>query len=150
MTKPILLLDVDGVLSVIDKTAPQRQVRLRGNSFYPIKNSRPFMLLVWRLFEVHWMTAWKAHANRIAEWAGLPERPVLLGKWGEGFEDWKAHAVSKFNTVGRRVAWIEDGIGTEAKTIVAERGWAYFHCDSFVGVTDEHIEGLTEFAKRKS
>lgn len=146
MTKPILLLDVDGVLSVIDNTAPERQVRLGTHSFYPIKNSRPLMRLAWKLFDVHWMTAWRKHANRIAEWAGLPARPVLLGDWGKGFSDWKAHAVSKFNTVGRRAAWIEDGLSPEAKAIVAERGWTYLHCDPFVGVTAEHLKQLKEFA----
>jgi hypothetical protein len=147
--KPVLLLDVDGVLNVIDRTCKEREVRFEwapgmGISFYPISTTRRLMELAWSRFDVYWLTAWRKGANMIANWAGLPDRPVLVAYEGD---DWKATAVKAvMHTWGGHVAWIEDGISPEAKAIVAEKGWKYFHCDSFVGATEEHLKALEEFA----
>lgn len=147
--KPILLLDVDGVLNVIDKTCAKRRVPLEYGpgqimSFYPIKTTRRLMKLAWRRFDVRWLTAWRKGANLIARWAGLEERPVLIAY---SSDDWKAEAVRQtLMSWEGRLAWIEDGISPEAKAIVASKGWTYFHCDPFVGATEEDLKRLAEFA----
>jgi hypothetical protein len=148
--KPILLLDVDGVLNVPGPKAG-REVRLEWSpgefiSFFPVKNTRELLGLTWNRFEVYWLTCWREMANAIARWADLEERPVIDGPmFGDG--DWKAKAASQVLASWKgRVAWLEDGISEEARTLVAARGWTYFHTDSFVGVTDEHLKNLRAFA----
>lgn len=159
MSKPTLLLDVDGVMNVIDSTCPSRKVTLSFKpgetstpgltsiSFFPVSNAPKLLKLAWELFDVTWLTAWLGEANAIARWAGLEERPFLDGRSGCGSSDWKFNAVSKARNLPKRVAWIEDGISPEAKELVARRGWLYLHCEPFVGVTDEHLVQLERFAR---
>lgn len=83
----------------------------------------------------------------IARWAGLEDRPVIMDCGGSAGSDWKAVAVEiTLKSWKGRVAWIEDGISDAAHAIVAAKGWTYFHCDPFVGVTNEHLKGLEDFA----
>lgn len=151
MGKPILLLDVDGVLNVIGPDCKKREVRLQLKedlpiSFYPTALAKPLMELAWKRFDVFWMTAWGAGANSIARWAGLEERPVI---WGRTGNDWKATAAEKaLGSWEGPVAWIEDGISPEAKELVAAKGWTYFHTNGFIGATEAHLKGLEEFADR--
>jgi len=151
MKKPILLLDVDGVLNVVGRGCEPREVRLEWgpgqfHSFYPTMNSKLLLKLAWSRFDVRWLTAWRKGANMIARWAGLEERPVIMDSPLVSV-DWKATAAERaLKSWKGRVAWIEDGISDEAKTLVARKGWTYFHCDPFVGVTEEHLKGLEEFA----
>lgn len=150
--KPILLLDVDGVLNVVGRGCKPREVRFEWRPgdfhyFYPTKNSRRLLKLAWKRFDVRWLTAWRKGANMIARWAGLEDRPVIMDCGGSAGSDWKAVAVEiTLKSWKGRVAWIEDGISDAAHAIVAAKGWTYFHCDPFVGVTNEHLKGLEDFA----
>lgn len=74
MTRPVLLLDVDGVLNIVGPDYHERMVRLPGDGhpFYPTPHVLPFMRWAWARFEVVWNTAWRGSANQIADWAGLP------------------------------------------------------------------------------
>lgn len=149
MKKPILLLDVDGVLNVVGRDCKSREVRFEwcpGSfmSFYPTKNAKPLLELAWRLFDVRWLTTWGKGANLIARWAGLKEKRAIVDRGGL---DWKVAAVARVSKSWKGpIAWIEDGISPEAKAIVAARGWSYFHCDPFVGVTEAHLKDLEAFA----
>lgn len=148
--KPVLLLDVDGVLNVIDKTCENREVRFERAPgiflpFYPTKNAKTLLELAWSSFDVYWLTAWRNGAHLISRWAGLEDRPVLYANEGD---DWKVTAIKNVMSEleSRKVAWIEDGISAEAKVLVAEKGWTYFHTDPFVGVTEEDLKALKAFA----
>lgn len=153
--KPILLLDVDGVLNVPPKKLRARTTRIpvevRGKVFrlqwWPNKRTLRFMRMAWDLFDVRWLTAWREGANAIAKHYGLPERRVIRDIGGDS---WKANSARAALRDWRGpVAWIEDGLDETAKALVAERGWTYFHCDPFVGVTGQHMEELREFAATK-
>lgn len=151
--KPILLLDVDGVLNVPPRKRPTRwtylPVEVRGKVFNlqwrPNKWTLRFMKMAWNLFDVRWLTAWRDGANAIAKHYGLDARQVIPDIGGES---WKASsAASALRDWNGRVAWIEDGIDDTAKALVKERGWAYFHCHPFVGVTGEHMKAIRSFAR---
>ncbi len=144
--KPILLLDVDGVLCVPRKRPTKRPIRLewapgRMISFWPTPRTKRFMQMAWDLFDVRWLTAWGKGANMIATYYGLNERQAI--KYGDSKA---ASARSALRDSRSRVAWIEDGIDDPAKEIVSEMGWSYFHCEPFVGVTGEHMKALRAFA----
>lgn len=151
MTKPILLLDVDGVFNVIGKKMAPRKiyipVQIRGDTFqkqfFPVPLTRPVLGWAWRNFEIYWLTAWREMANGIALWAGLPEAPVLVDpfarieklrqkadqmKTKEGRAeaycriDWKAEAVKeRFRHERRKILWLEDGISGDAHRWVEGR-----------------------------
>jgi hypothetical protein len=150
--KPILLLDVDGVLNVLPRKRPVRArripVEIRGQTFhlqfFPNKRTLRFLRMTWENFDVRWLTAWRDGANAIARYYGLPERRVIRDVGGES---WKARsAASALRDWKGPVAWIEDGVDDAAKALIVERGWRYFHCDPFVGVTGQHMKDLRCFA----
>lgn len=176
MKKPVLLLDVDGVLNVIDRKGFCRKrkivlfVTIRGelfpHSFYPKPLTLPFLRWAWRHFDVHWLTAWRQTANSIADWAGLPQVPSLVEDpkkmkrlykraarakdkakaWGA--IDWKIEVVKDwFSRSKRTILWIEDGISEEAHEWIGRRpSVRYFGTNSFVGVTRKHIAEMSKFA----
>lgn len=163
--KPILLLDVDGVLNIIGPGCKKREVRLvKEPALYPMPFVLPFMKWAWRSFDVVWCTAWREGANEIADWAGLPRRPAVVetagyfrnlkrrfkdpAQWQEKQRDWKVSGAKKI--VGRkrrRVLWIEDGISLEAHEWVRTRpDTHYVATDSFEGVTPSHARILAKLA----
>lgn len=146
--KPILLLDVDGVLNVPPQKR-KRGIRFTLDSgykihFYPNRRTARFMKMVWKLFDVRWCTAWGLDANVIAKHYGLDPKRSIKDQGGDG---WKAKgADSMLRDWKGPVAWIEDGVDAHAAALMSVRGWKYFHCESFVGVTGEHMKQLREFA----
>lgn len=145
--KPILLLDVDGVLNVPRKKRTQRPIRLqwapgRFISFWPTQRTARFMRMAWELFDVRWLTAWGKGANMIARRYRLSERPAIK------YADSKAIAArSALRDWKGCVAWIEDGLSDTDKEIVTNMGWAYFHCEPFTGVTGDHMRLLRGFSE---
>lgn len=147
--KPVLLLDVDGVLNVPPQKA-KRGIRLTIRdglqvSFWPNRRTYRFMKMVWDLFDVRWCTAWGREANAIAKYYNLNERRAIPDRGGDG---WKARgAASMLRDFKGPVAWIEDGVDGHAAALMSVKGWKYFHCEPFVGVTGEHMKALREFAQ---
>lgn len=168
-TRPVMLLDVDGVLNVPGPDHAARDVRLTEGPHAWILSPKPitlpFLKWAWKHFSVHWLTAWHGSANLIAEWAGLARAPVVgdirehrrlvdsepVGGSGNQWRtwDWKFEAVKR--RFGRRrgaVVWIEDGIAPEAEEWVKARpNFRYFGTDSFTGVTPDHVRGIAAFAR---
>lgn len=153
MTKPILLLDVDGVINVPRKrytrptyvfpTIGDRTFRLR---YWPTSRSVRFMIFVWEHFDVRWLTAWGKSADVIAQRYGLAKRPAIdYRKRSKA-----AGAAAALRDFKGPVFWIEDGIDDEAKALVKAKGWTYLHCDPFVGVTGAHMRTLRDFVKASS
>jgi len=154
MDKPILFLDVDGVLNVFSRDMKQREVLLQepgGHShhLYPTKFTKPFMRWAWSTFDVQWCTAWRLDGNLIAKWAGLPDRPdatiCLSGK----MMDWKLEGVQNF-LAGRTpvCVWIEDGIGQEAESWTEKQpNFLYIHTNPKHGVRRKHVLFLMDILK---
>lgn len=152
MKKPILLLDVDGVLNVPRKRPTLRPIKVcptyNGKtfrlSFWPTNRTARFMRMAWDLFDVRWLTCWGKGGDVIAKRYGLSERPEI--RWRPHGSKGAGAAAALRDWTGR-VAWIEDGISDQEKVLVASKGWSYFHCDPFVGVTGEHMKALRAFAR---
>lgn len=153
--KPVLLLDVDGVLNVSgpDMSKPGRFVRLKpdGRPFHPTPYVKPFLRWAWRHLEVVWCTTWRDTANQIADWAGLPrarvvQKPKRFKQDGE--HDWKAEgAQALLGRAPRFVFWIEDGILSGGHAWVSKRPHTYYlAADSFEGVTPSHAKLITQLA----
>jgi hypothetical protein len=159
--RPVLLLDVDGVLNVVGPDYRERLVRMaNGHPFHPTPYVLPFLEWAWKTFDVVWTTAWRESANEIADWARLPRVPALkegptqkrremrlarlrhpdAKKWLAVRGDWKVDGAREL--LCRRpcpVFWLEDGLSEEGHRWVASRPrtW-YLATDSFEGVTPAH------------
>jgi len=137
--KPILFLDVDGVLNAFPRGYEKRRVQLDyGHVLHFTKYTKPFMRWAWSEFEVCWCTAWGERANLIADWASLPRKKCIVDIRVPG-EDWKLKGVRQY-LKGKRgpAVWIEDGIGEEAEAWARKRGIIYVETGPRLGVTKGH------------
>src|SRR5690349_5469444 len=122
--KPLLLLDVDGVL--IPYAAPEQPA---GFEQHPLLDE-----LVWLAprhgawlrplldrFELVWATGWEHDANRlIAPILGLPELPVIEFPRGADGRFFKLPTIMRF-AAGRPMVWIDDELTSAAHAWAAGR-----------------------------
>lgn len=159
--RPVLLLDVDGVLNVTGPDIADRTVKLKPDDhpFHPTPFVKKFLPWAWSRFRVIWCTAWMDSANKIARWAGLPEVQALRAlnyerrlmtlsglkdpkKWLQQHGDWKLDAAKKVVSSGETIFWMEDGITELAQKWLERRRGYYLATDSFEGVTRSHVRIL--------
>lgn len=81
--KPILLLDIDGVINCFDRTIPlefYHQMLTWNNQLHwcslPIGMMKKIQELD-NVFEIHWCTAWEKNANNLARIVGISEKPFI-------------------------------------------------------------------------
>lgn len=135
-SRPVLLLDVDGVINAIsnnpdrtlwpDELWRRHQVTdLEGNT-WPILAGQPvldYLSAVHEqgLAEVRWHTTWRANAKlRLAPVLGLPDWPVaesptwLLTQRDQAGRWWKTATARRVVQIeGRRLIWLDDAIAFE-------------------------------------
>jgi hypothetical protein len=106
------------------------------------------MRWAWTVFDVYWCTAWGEQANRIADWAKLPQRPCVADVRSSNAE-WKLDGVKAFMKGKRGAAlWVEDGIGPVADAWVGKKqNFFYIHTNFRVGVTRNHAACLADALK---
>lgn len=158
MTTPIWLLDVDGVINAVSRTAPAtwddwERLQARG---YPILYSRTVVDTVARihregLAEVRWLTTWASHALPLAMSLGITEEFVVAGAppHREPVAWWKlpvARAVHEREA--RPVVWTDDDIAYSREA----QEWAAARSDVLalaprteLGLTREHLAEITAF-----
>ena len=115
MTRPILAVDVDGVISLFGFDEPpdasQARFELVDGTVHCISLAAGKRLL--RLaehFELIWATGWEDKANYyLPEWLGLEELPHLSfdGAARFGTAHWKLGPLEAYCS-GRAMAWIDD------------------------------------------
>lgn len=168
MTRPLLLLDVDGPLNPWQANPNRRPEgytthRLRPEGW---KNQRKRPLRVWLKpshgqalldlpFELVWCTTWKHEANTmIGPVLGLPELPVIT------FDpDWhlptradgtyfKTHDLVRW-AAGRPFAWVDDEISDFDREYVTEHHGApalLHHVSPRLGLLDDDFKALAAWA----
>ena len=120
--KPLVLLDVDGVINDLGALSGQvrshRIDRIWSNG-YTVHIPDYMPALIQRLVataEVWWCTTWRDRANgEIAEHLGIDQLPVVDDGTVARSVDWKSAAARSLVTealeAGRPVYWIEDFYG---------------------------------------
>lgn len=154
--RPLLLIDVDGVLCPfdgwLDGGYPGFTFHARWNVYASTDNSRRLEQLGER-FDRVWCTGWENDANvAIAPLHGLPQLPVLPVLNGAAHPvHWKLPGIEAY--VGDRpYAFIDDQIGDLGVEYARERDkriptfWLPIQCS--VGLTDDHVNALETFANR--
>jgi hypothetical protein len=151
--KPLLLIDVDGVLNPMGRAAPDfRRYRCTvGAEVYTVhlnaRHGRRLLDLALATgSELVWATTWEDHANEwIAPRIGLPTLPVIPmspGEPSEFGEMFKTRHVAEY--AGRRpFVWFDDQVWAEDEEYLrVHQGLDDFlliHVDPRQGLTSRHL-----------
>lgn len=142
--KPILFLDVDGVLNRYGEDFPRaRPEGGRGAQLHIPEDTAERMQRLLEVFDPIWATAWRRGAHRVfAPLLGLPSRPWHC----VDYRDFKLPHLIRY-AGERRWAWVDDDAEWELEQTGIEPSGLVIAPDTAVGLTDEHVEELLVFAK---
>jgi len=150
MTRPIILLDVDGVLNALhppfqapDTWEDWQQAEIEGFTItYSSEMGRRLKALE---ADIHWLTTWEHMANKyICPLLGFPELPVLERGDLDAYHGWwKSSAAELFmlTNMGRPCIWIDDDI-TEAMRD-EEIEWCHSWESAILTVSPDPRTGIT-------
>ena len=153
---PLLLIDVDGVISLFgfDQTEPPagRWVSVDGIPHLISARAGDRLARLADAFECVWCTGWEDRADE-----HLPALLGLPGGWahlsfaaapGEGLH-WKLEAIEAYAGPDRPVAWIDDAHDDSCARWAVERPGPTLlvATDPAVGLTEEHVATLLSWAR---
>jgi hypothetical protein len=154
-TRPVLFVDVDGVISLFGfkPSGP-----LPG-SFHSIDgilhcighDAADRLARVAERYELVWATGWEEKANEYLVHILQMSRalPVLTfdGRASFGSAHWKLEAIEDYAR-GRPAAWIDDNLDEECRQWAAARAapTLLVETEREVGITDEHVDLLLRWA----
>jgi hypothetical protein len=152
--KPLLLLDVDGVLCPIGAGPGEPMCTLVVDE-WPIVFSEKLPSRLSDLskrFQLVWATSWEHAANTsLAPVLGLPELPLVsfAGSSARQGRTWKLAAVKRF-VRDRPMAWVDDELGLDAHRWADRRSepTLLIEVNPAWGLAEAHVRLLVEFADR--
>lgn len=158
--KPVLFVDVDGVLSLFgfepaaELPGPFHWIDGIAHCIPP--ETGPRLVRLADSFELVWATGWEEKANEyLPHILGLPFRdlPTLRfdGKATFGSSHWKIDVIDAYAR-NRPAAWVDDNIDDSGRLWASERDAPTLLIETLapVGLTDEHVETLRDWAQRVS
>jgi hypothetical protein len=155
-SRPILAVDVDGVISLFgfDEPPPPSEARyeLVDGSLHCISLRAGERLgRLAEHFEMVWATGWEDKANfYLPRMLGLAELPHLTfdGAARFGSAHWKLGPLDEY-CQGRAVAWIDDNFDDSCYRWARERIWdtLLVPTDPAIGLQDAETEALLAWAR---
>jgi len=154
--RPILFLDVDGVISLFgfpSTDPPPGSFHFVDGVMHCINEScGPRLTRLSERYELVWATGWEEKANEYLPYLlrlEVSELPVLTfdGRAVFGSAHWKVGAIDEYAR-GRPAAWVDDFLDEECERWAAERyePTLLVRTESHIGLTDELVEGLIDWA----
>jgi hypothetical protein len=157
-TKPILLVDVDGVISLFPP--PTRlDARLGAGSWHQVDGIAHLLSAAAAAhlhelapaFELVWCTGWEERANEhLPHLLGVPTLPTLsfARSPGKARAHWKLDAIDAYAGPDRPLAWIDDALDAHC------RDWAdarpgptlLVPTEPHVGIGPPQVDALLAFA----
>ncbi len=149
--KPLLLLDVGGVLSPYGNPPPPDFEEREIGGFWVVWTDAhaPRVQRLAQSFDLVWATTWEQHANQaLCPALGLDPLPVISFVRGKTATR-KLESVRRY--VGdRQTAWIDDDLYDDAHSWAQERNervpTLLVQTLPNIGLTDTHVETLLSFA----
>jgi len=158
-TKPVLFVDVDGVISLfgLDPTRGADEVGqlhwVEGIAHWIPAAAGARIVRLDERFDLVWATGWEQRANEYLPLIlGLPGPLPCLAFGGRavfGSSYWKLDALAAY-AGDRPAAWIDDNLGGECRRWADQRfaPTMLVETRSDVGMTDEHVELLLAWAEQ--
>jgi hypothetical protein len=155
--KPVLLLDVDGVISLfgfaLDKRPPGRFVWVDGIAHYISATAGRHLRDLAPHFELVWCSGWEERANEYLPHALELADPLphltFAGPPGEHDRHWKLDAIDAFAGPDRPLAWIDDDHNNCEPWAQDRPGpTLLLTADPLNGITAEHVEKLLRWAQQ--
>jgi hypothetical protein len=155
--RPILFLDVDGVISVFGFSPGAGQLPgplhwIDGVAHCIPEEIGARLVRLAERYELVWATGWEERANdHLPFLLKLPFRdlPCLTfdGRAAFGSAHWKLDAISEY-AAGRPAAWVDDNIDDSCRlwALSREEPTLIVETRSAVGLTDEHVDELLRWA----
>jgi hypothetical protein len=154
--RPILFLDVDGVISLFgfpSSDPPPGSFHFVDGVMHCINEScGPRLTRLSERYELVWATGWEEKANEYLPYLlrlEVPELPVLSfdGRAVFGSAHWKVAAIDEYAR-GRPAAWVDDFLDEECERWAAERDepTLLVRTESHIGLTDELMVALIDWA----
>jgi hypothetical protein len=160
MDKPLLLIDVDGVISLFgfDHSRPPagRYQLVDGIAHFLSGTAGEYLGALARDFELAWCTGWEEKANEYLPPALALPGPLPHLSFGSGPRagalHWKLPAIDRFAGPFTPLAWIDDGHDHTCHAWAAERlaPTLLVGTDPAIGMTAEHVETLLRWANRRA
>jgi hypothetical protein len=156
VTRPLLAVDVDGVISLFgfDEPPPGSVARFQlvdGMMHCISLDAGRRLLRLAEHFDMVWATGWEQKANDyLPNILGLPELPVLTfgGASRFGSAHWKLGPLDEYGS-GRALAWIDDSFDRSCYEWAQDREepTLLVPTESALGLEDAHTEALLAWAK---
>ena len=158
--RPLLLVDVDGVISLFgfDPADPPQGTwqMVDGIAHLLSATAGAHLRRLCGGFELAWCTGWEEKADEY-----LPHALELTERWPHvSFADaiptveghWKLAAIDRFAGADRPVAWIDDAHDAHCRTWAANRPGPtlLITTEPARGLTEEHVESLLAWAAEQS
>jgi hypothetical protein len=154
--RPILFLDVDGVISLFgfpSTDPPPGSFHFVDGVMHCINEScGPRLTRLSERYELVWATGWEEKANEYLPYLlrlEVSELPVLSfdGQAVFGSAHWKVAAIDEYAR-GRPAAWVDDFLDEECERWAAERDepTLLVRTESHIGLTDELMDALIDWA----
>jgi hypothetical protein len=153
--KPLLFVDIDGVISLFGFAADRRPagtwLNVDGVLHLISATASEHLLRLARTFELVWCSGWEDKADEhLVHALRLPARPAFLTfSAAPSAAHWKLATVIE-HAGTRPVAWIDDAFDDACRAWAAARAQPTLlvPTDAAVGLTAEHVEALEEWAAR--
>jgi hypothetical protein len=155
--KPILFVDVDGVLSLFGFAPDADHLPgpfhwIDGVAHCIPEACGPRLARLGERFELVWATGWEDKANDYLPFLlKLPVRELPVLWFGDaavfGTAHWKLGAIDRY-AGDRPAAWIDDSLDERCEAWARERTapTLLVRTESAVGLSDEHVERLVAWA----
>jgi hypothetical protein len=149
--KPILAVDIDGVISLFGFDEPTREAPgefhlIDGMLHCIARETGPRLGRLSESYELVWASGWEDRANdHLPGLLALPELPYLTfdGRAQFGTAHWKLEALEEFSDE-RPLAWIDDSLDASCHEWAEARSapTLLVPTDSAIGLTDGHVAAL--------
>jgi hypothetical protein len=156
VAKPILFVDVDGVISLFGFDAkdalPGPFHWIDGIAHCIPPATGPRLIELAKSFDLVWATGWEEKANEyLPHILGLPfeDLPTLTfdGQAQFGSSHWKIDVIDRYAS-NRPAAWIDDNLDDSGRQWATERDAPTLLIETSppVGITDMHVDELVTWA----
>jgi hypothetical protein len=153
--KPVLAVDVDGVVSIFGFDDPPEGLATRLELIDGLVHCIPVdvgerLRRLGRDYDLVWATGWEGRANQLCELLGLSELPYLTfaGAARFGSAHWKLEPLGVY-AKGQPLAWIDDSFDAGCYEWARERKepTLLISTESQRGLEETHVEALTAWAR---